>query len=78
VWFIEGDIKGCFDNIDHQVLLSVLNEKIHDGRFLRLIQNLLRAGYLEDWKYHATLSGTPQGGIVTPPAMWQTDSVGSR
>jgi group II intron reverse transcriptase/maturase len=66
VWFIEGDIKGCFDNIDHQVLLSVLNEKIHDGRFLRLIQNLLRAGYLEDWKYHATLSGTPQGGIVSP------------
>jgi hypothetical protein len=66
VWFIEGDIKGCFDNIDHEVLLRVLGENIQDGRFLRLIQNLLQAGYLEDWKYHATLSGTPQGGIVSP------------
>ena len=41
-------------------------EKIHDNRFLRLIENLLKAGYLEDWRYHATLSGTPQGGIVSP------------
>jgi group II intron reverse transcriptase/maturase len=65
-WFIEGDIKGCFDNIDHQVLLSVLAEKIHDDRFVRLIANLLEAGYLEDWKYGAPLSGTPQGGIVSP------------
>jgi group II intron reverse transcriptase/maturase len=66
VWFIEGDIKGCFDNIDHEVLLSILGEKIHDNRFLRLIGNLLRAGYLEDWKYNRTHSGTPQGGIVSP------------
>lgn len=65
-WFIEGDISGCFDNIDHEVLLSILAEKIYDGRFLRLIANLLRAGYLEDWKYGATLSGTPQGGVVSP------------
>lgn len=66
VWFIEGDISGCFDNIDHGVLVSILAEKIHDGRFLRLIANLLGAGYLENWKYGATLSGTPQGGIVSP------------
>jgi group II intron reverse transcriptase/maturase len=66
VWFIEGDIRGCFDNIDHTVLLSILAEKIHDGRFLQLIANLLEAGYLEDWTYGATLSGTPQGGIVSP------------
>jgi len=65
-WFIEGDIKGCFDNIDHTILLSILREKIHDNRFLRLIENLLRAGYLEDWKYKKTHSGTPQGGIVSP------------
>lgn len=65
-WFIEGDVTGCFDNIDHQILLSMLAEKIHDGRFLRLIANLLKAGYLEDWKYGTTLSGTPQGGIVSP------------
>lgn len=65
-WFIEGDIAGCFDNINHEVLLSVLGEKIHDGRFLRLIAKLLKAGYLEDWVYNATLSGSPQGGIVSP------------
>lgn len=65
-WFIEGDIKGCFDNIDHDVLLSILRDKIHDGRFINLVAMLLRAGYLEDWQYHATLSGSPQGGIVSP------------
>jgi group II intron reverse transcriptase/maturase len=65
-WFVEGDIKGCFDNIDHTVLLSILREKIRDGRFLALIEGLLKAGYLEDWRYNKTLSGTPQGGIVSP------------
>ena len=65
-WFVEGDIKGCFDNIDHDVLLSVLGEKLHDNRFLRLLKYLLKAGYMEDWKYGRTLSGTPQGGVVSP------------
>ena len=66
VWFIEGDIRGCFDNLDHQVLMSILREHILDQRFLRLIENLLKAGYLEEWRYHATPSGSPQGGIVSP------------
>jgi retron-type reverse transcriptase len=70
-WFIEGDIKGCFDNIDHQILLSILREKIRDNRFLRLIENMLKAGYCEDWTLKPTLSGTPQGGILTPPTMLQ-------
>lgn len=65
-WFIEGDISSCFDRIDHQVLLKILGEKIHDGRFLRLIAGLLQAGYLEEWRFGATLSGTPQGGVVSP------------
>ncbi len=65
-WFVEGDIKGCFDNIDHEVLLSVLGEKLRDNRFLRLLKYLLKAGYMEDWKYGRTLSGTPQGGVVSP------------
>jgi group II intron reverse transcriptase/maturase len=65
-WFIEGDISAYFDSIDHDVLLSILREKIIDNRFLRLIENLLKAGYMEDWKLNATLSGTPQGGIVSP------------
>jgi group II intron reverse transcriptase/maturase len=65
-WFIEGDIKRCFDNIDRKVLLSILQEKIQDNRFLRLVDQLLGAGYVKDWKWHPTLSGTPQGGIVSP------------
>jgi len=65
-WFIEGDIKACFEQLDHQVLLKILAEKIHDNRFLRLIKHLLQAGYLEEWRYHTTLSGAPQGGIVSP------------
>ncbi|MCH8242689.1 MAG: maturase [Planctomycetes bacterium] len=66
VWFIEGDIKGCFDNIDHEVLLDILREDIHDGRVVRLIAGLLKAGYMEDWQRKETLSGTPQGGILSP------------
>ena len=65
-WFIEGDIRGCFDSLDHSVLLSILRDKLHDGRLLRLIENLLKAGYLEDWTYHRTHSGSPQGGIISP------------
>src|SRR3712207_7948015 len=45
---------------------TTLFRSIHDNRFLRLLANLLQAGYLEDWKYHATLSGTPQGGVCSP------------
>ena len=66
VWFIEGDISGCFGSIDHEILMKILAEKIRDNRFLRLIRNMLKAGYLEDWQYHDTLSGTPQGGVVSP------------
>jgi group II intron reverse transcriptase/maturase len=65
-WYVEGDIRACFDSLDHQILLNTLAQHIHDGRFLRLIRELLQAGYLEDWKYHATLSGAPQGGICSP------------
>ena len=65
-WFIEGDIKGCFDNIDHNVLVSIIGRKIRDARLSQLIWKFLRAGYMENWKYNATYSGTPQGGIVSP------------
>ena len=65
-WFIEGDISDCFGSLDHNVMVKILSEKIQDGRFLRLIGNMLSAGYLEDWKWNATLSGAPQGGVVSP------------
>ncbi|GAA2283950.1 reverse transcriptase domain-containing protein [Kitasatospora cystarginea] len=65
-WFIEGDISDCFGSLDHEVMLGTLAEKIHDGRFLQLIRRMLKAGYLEDWRWNATLSGAPQGGVASP------------
>src|SRR3954449_2536667 len=70
VWFIEADISDCFGSLDHEVLLSILAEKIHDNRFLRLVRAMLTAGYLEGWTWGATLSATPQGGGATPPTHW--------
>ena len=65
-WFVEGDIARCFESLDHQVMLATLGEKIRDNRFLRLVGGMLSAGYLEDWKWGATLSGAPQGGVASP------------
>ena len=65
-WFIEGDIQGFFDNIDHQVLIRIMEKRIHDDRFLRLIRKFLNAGYMEARQLHATYSGTAQGGIISP------------
>ncbi len=65
-WFIEGDISDCFGSLDHEIMLSTLAENICDNRFLRLIKQMLQAGYLEDWTWNATLSGAPQGGVVSP------------
>jgi group II intron reverse transcriptase/maturase len=65
-WFVEGDVSDCFGSLDHQIMLDILAEKIHDNRFLRLLRNMLQAGYLEDWEYNVTLSGAPQGGVASP------------
>jgi group II intron reverse transcriptase/maturase len=65
-WFIEGDIADCFGSLDHQVLLETVGANIRDNRFLLLLRNMLRAGYLEDWRWNATLSGAPQGGVTSP------------
>ncbi len=65
-WFIEGDIKGCFDNIDHDVLLEIIGENVKDNRFLQLLRSMLKAGYMEDWVFERNFSGTPQGGVISP------------
>ena len=65
-WIIEGDISDCFGTLNHDQLINTLSEKIHDGRFIALIKKLLDAGYLEDWTFNRTLSGVPQGSIVSP------------
>ncbi len=64
-WFIEGDISDCFGSLDHDVVVGILAERIHDNRFLRLVRNMLQAGYLEDWIWGATLSGAPQGSLCS-------------
>jgi group II intron reverse transcriptase/maturase len=65
-WFIEGDVSDCFGSFDHEIMVQILAEKIHDNRFLRLMRNMLKAGCLEDWRWNETLSGVPQGGVVSP------------
>ena len=65
-WAIEGDIEGCYDNVDHTTLINIIRRKVADERFIRLIWKMLRAGIIEDGKYSPTTVGTPQGGIVSP------------
>ena len=65
-WFVEGDIKGCFDNVDHHVLIAILRKRIADEHFIGLLWKFLKAGYMEDWNYHNAYSGTPQGSIISP------------
>jgi group II intron reverse transcriptase/maturase len=65
-WYIEGDIKGFFDNINHDVMIKILEKRIKDSRFIRLIRKFLNAGYIEDWQYFKSYGGTPQGGIISP------------
>src|ERR1039458_2518475 len=59
-------VVSSFDRLDHQVMVETLGEKIHDNRLLRLVSQMLAAGYLEDWVWNATLSGAPQGGVLSP------------
>lgn len=65
-WFIEGDIKGCFDAIPRKLILDLLGQRIQDNRFLKLVKEMLEAGYIEDWRFHQTHSGVPQGGVASP------------
>jgi group II intron reverse transcriptase/maturase len=73
-WVIEGDIKGFFDNISFEKLLEILSRRISDGRFLNLIHLFLKAGYMENKRIFHPLTGTPQGGVVTPLTMLQKRS----
>ncbi|MER8779596.1 reverse transcriptase domain-containing protein [Mesorhizobium sp. M0977] len=65
-WLVEVDIVGYYDNINHDILLGLLRKRIDDDRLLQLIGRMLKAGYLEDWKFHKTFSGAPQGGVISP------------
>lgn len=65
-WMVDMDIRDYFTTINHELLVALLEKKIEDTRFIRLIKAMLKAGYLEDWRFHATYSGVPQGSIVSP------------
>lgn len=65
-WIIEGDIKACFDCFDHHVLIEQLRRRIDDEYFIALLWKFLKAGYMEQWAYHSTYSGTPQGSGMSP------------
>ena len=65
-WWVEGDIKSFFDDLNHETMLRILRKRITDKRFLHLIEQFMKAGYVEDWQYHKTYSGTPQGGPLSP------------
>ena len=65
-WFVEGDIKACFDSFDHHVLIDILRKRIDDEAFISLMWKFLKAGYMEQWQYHMTYSGTPQGSGMSP------------
>jgi group II intron reverse transcriptase/maturase len=65
-WLVDMDLQSYFDTIPHDVLIGLLEKKIEDRRFIRLIKAMLDAGYLEDWTYHTTFSGVPQGSICAP------------
>jgi retron-type reverse transcriptase len=76
-WFIEADIRGCFNNIDFNILLGIISRNIKDNRLSKLLREMLKAGYTEQWKYYTTYSGTPQGSGLTPPTMLQTGPIGA-
>lgn len=65
-WFVEGDIKACFDSFDHHVLINLLRRRIDDEAFISLMWKFLKAGYMEQWQYHKTYCGTPQGSGISP------------
>ncbi len=65
-WFIEGDIQACFDSFDHHVLINILRKRIDDEAFISLMWKFLKAGYMEQWQYHKTYCGTPQGSGISP------------
>lgn len=65
-WIVEGDIKACFDSFDHHITIDLLRRRINDEAFISLMWKFLRAGYMEQWTYHTTYSGSPQGSGMSP------------
>lgn len=65
-WVIEGDVKACFDEIPHKMIIKCIREKVMDNKFLNLVNRLLKSGVQSDGEVHPTVKGVPQGGVVSP------------
>ena len=68
---VSSEQQATSNTIDHTILLKLLEKRIDDPRFIGVIKSMLEAGYMDDWVFGRTYSGTPQGGIATPPTMVQ-------
>lgn len=66
VWVVDADIKGCFDNISHEAIATLIARRIADGKVLKLVRDMLKAGVMEEWSVRRTAAGTPQGGVISP------------
>ncbi|MAU00349.1 MAG: group II intron reverse transcriptase/maturase [Anaerolineaceae bacterium] len=66
LWVIEGDIKGCFDHVQHAILIKLVKRRVKDKRVISLIASMLTAGLMEKGLFQHTEEGTPQGGILSP------------
>lgn len=66
-WYVvDADIQGYFDNINHEILLGLLNRRISDRRVIKLCRQWLQSGVIENGKYYPTEKGSPQGGVISP------------
>jgi len=65
-WVVETDIANCFEAIPHEKLMQAVEERICDRPFLKLLRAMLRAGVMEDGQVRRSVTGTPQGGVVSP------------
>ena len=63
---IEGDISGAYNNVDHDILIQILQNRIKDNKFINILRNLLKTGIMEKEILQHSLKGTPQGGIISP------------
>jgi RNA-directed DNA polymerase len=77
-WVVETDVANCFSAIPHDKLMQAVQERICDQPVLKLLRAMLRAGVMEDGQLRRPVTGTPQGGVITPPTQWVTSALMSR
>jgi len=74
-WVVETDIANCFEAIPFDKLMQAVSERVSDQAVLRLVRVMLRAGVMQDGMVRRPVTGTPQGGVATPPTQWATSAL---